>query len=122
MIRYPETRLSRPHQSWAADALVLGAAAAAFYVLLAVAPKELRRVAPSVTVNLPPAALPASALLSFLRMCAGYVLSLLFTLFVGDAAARNNAARRMISSSLDILQSLPALSFRSAVLLAMLAM
>jgi len=122
MIRYPETKLSRPHQSWAADALVLGAAAAAFYVLLAVAPKELRRVAPSVTVNLHPAALPGYALLSFLRMCAGYVLSLLFTLVVGYAAARNKAARRIIIPSLDILQSLPVLSFLPAVLLAMIAL
>ncbi len=122
MIRYPETKLSRPHQSWAADVLVLGAAAAAFYVLLAVAPKELRSVAPSVTVNLHPAALPAYALLSFLRMCAGYVLSVVFTLVVGYAAARNQAARRIIIPSLDILQSLPVLSFLPAVLLAMISL
>ena len=122
MIRYPETKLSRPYHSWAADALVLGAAGAAFYVLLAVAPKELHRVAPSVTVNLHPAALPGYALLSFLRMCAGYVLSFFFTLVVGYAAARNKAARRIIIPSLDILQSLPVLSFLPAVLLAMIAL
>ena len=122
MIRYPETKLSRPYHSWAADALVLGAAGAAFYVLLAVAPKELHRVAPSVTVNLHPAALPGYALLSFLRMCAGYVLSFFFTLVVGYAAAHNKAARRIIIPSLDILQSLPVLSFLPAVLLAMIAL
>ena len=122
MIRYPETKLSRPYHSWAADALVLGAAGAAFYALLAVAPKELHRVAPSVSVNLHPAALPGYALLSFMRMCAGYALSLLFTLVVGYAAARNKAARRIIIPSLDILQSLPVLSFLPAVLLAMIAL
>jgi NitT/TauT family transport system permease protein len=79
-------------------------------------------VAPSVTVNLRPAALPGYALLSVLRMCAAYALSLLFTLVVGYAAARNRAARRIIIPSLDILQSLPVLSFLPAVLLAMIAL
>jgi NitT/TauT family transport system permease protein len=122
MIRYPETKLSRPYWSWIADTLVLGAAAAAFYVLLSFAPKELARVAPSVTVNLHPAALPGYAVLSFLRMCAAYVLSFLFTVVVGYVAARNKAARRIIIPSLDILQSLPVLSFLPAVLLAMIAL
>ncbi|HLJ59387.1 MAG TPA: ABC transporter permease subunit [bacterium] len=104
------------------DALLLGAVAAVFYMLLAVAPRELHRVTPSVTIDLRPAALPRYALLSFMRMCGGYAVSLAFTFVVGYAAARSQSAGRIIVPALDILQSIPVLSFLPAVLLAMIAL
>lgn len=120
--RHPGTLLLRAPRAWAVDALLLGAAGGVLYTLLAAAPRELLRVAPSVTIDLRPAALPHYALLSFLRMCAGYAVSWVFTLVVGYAAARNRLAGRVIVPALDVLQSIPVLSFLPAVLLAMIAL
>ncbi len=120
--RHPGSMLLRAPRAWAVDVLLLAAAAAVLYALLAVAPRELHRVTPSVTIDLRPSALPHYALLSFMRMCGGYVVSLAFTFVVGYAAARNHAAGRIIVPALDILQSIPVLSFLPAVLLAMIAL
>ncbi len=120
--RHPGTLLLRAPRAWAVDALLLGAAGAVLYALLATAPRELHRVTPSVTIDLRPIALPRYALLSFMRMCAGYAVSLGFTLVVGYAAARSRLAGRVIVPALDILQSIPVLSFLPAVLLAMIAL
>ncbi len=57
-----------------------------------------------------------------MRMCAAYVLSLLFTFIAGYAAARSLAVRRILIPLLDILQSIPVLSFLPAVLLAMITL
>ena len=90
--------------------------------LVSLAPAELRQVAPSTALDLRPQALPGYAGLSLLRMTAAYVLSLVFTLVVGYTAARNRSAERILIPALDILQSIPVLSFLPAVLLAMLAL
>ncbi|HYM68054.1 MAG TPA: ABC transporter permease subunit [bacterium] len=119
---HPGPTLLRAPRVWAVDALLLGAVATVFYVLLAVAPRELHRVTPSVTIDLQPSALPRYALLSFMRMCGGYAVSLAFTFVVGYAAARSRSAGRIIVPALDILQSIPVLSFLPAVLLAMIAL
>ncbi len=66
-------------------------------------------------------ALPWYALLSTLRMAAAYVLSLLFSLFYGYAAARNRTARTVLMPLLDVLQSVPILSFLPIVLLSLSA-
>jgi NitT/TauT family transport system permease protein len=109
-------------RTWATDTLILTSAAAAFYVLLAIAPKEFDRATPSVTIDLRPGVLPGYALLSFLRMCGGFLISLLFTLVVSYAAARNKAIGRVVVPILDILQSIPVLSFLPTVLLVMIAL
>jgi NitT/TauT family transport system permease protein len=110
-----------PH-AWAIDALLLCAAGAAFYVLLAIAPREFHRATPSVTIDLRPGALPGYTLLSFLRMCGGFAISLLFTFVVGYAAAHHKGVARVVVPALDILQSIPVLSFLPTVLLAMIAL
>ena len=72
-------------------------------------------------ISLSPSALPFYALLSTARMAAAYVLSLAFTLVYGYVAARNRAARRVLIPLLDILQSVPILSFLPVVLLGLSA-
>ncbi len=104
-----------------ADLVVFFGVGALLYALLAIAPASLRRESPSVVIDLRPTALPGYAWLSLLRMTSAYGLSLLFTLVVGYAAARNRAAERILIPLLDILQSIPVLSFLPAVLLAMIA-
>ncbi len=72
-------------------------------------------------INLNPAALPFYALLSTGRMLAAYLLSLAFSIFYGYAAARNKSAERWLMPLLDILQSVPILSFLPVVLLSLTA-
>jgi NitT/TauT family transport system permease protein len=61
--------------------------------------------------------LPWYALLSIGRMLAAYALSLLFTLVYGYAAARYRRAEPVLLPLLDVLQSVPILSFLPVVLL-----
>lgn len=68
-------------------------------------------------IRLEPQALPWYTLFSVGRMAAAYLLSLLFTLIYGRAAAYNPAAERVLMPMLDVLQSVPILSFLPVVLL-----
>ncbi len=72
-------------------------------------------------INLTPAALPYYALLSLGRMLAAYCLSLVFSIAYGYAAARNRRAERWLMPLLDILQSVPILSFLPVVVLSLTA-
>ncbi len=66
--------------------------------------------------------LPLYALYSWLRMAAAYVISLLFTFVYAYAAAYNKRAEKILLPLLDILQSIPVLSFLPVVLLAFIAL
>jgi NitT/TauT family transport system permease protein len=72
-------------------------------------------------ISLSPLALPWYVLLSVGRMAVAYFLSLLFSLFYGYAAARNRTARAVLMPLLDVLQSVPILSFLPVVLLSLSA-
>ncbi|MBE2184126.1 MAG: ABC transporter permease subunit [Anaerolineae bacterium] len=72
-------------------------------------------------INLDPAAVPFYALMSIGRMLAAYILSLLFSIIYGYAAARSRSAERWLMPALDILQSVPILSFLPVVLLGLTA-
>lgn len=60
--------------------------------------------------------LPKDAAWSFSRMVEAYILSLLFAVSVGVYAYNNLRARRLILPILDILQSIPIVSFFPAAL------
>ena len=72
-------------------------------------------------ISLSPLALPWYAMLSVARMAAAYFLSMLFSLFYGYAAARNRTAQTVLMPVLDVLQSVPILSFLPVVLLSLSA-
>src|SRR5215510_11767070 len=72
-------------------------------------------------ISLSPLALPWYALLSVGRMTAAYFLSMVFSLAYGYAAARRRGARIVLMPLLDILQSVPILSFLPVVLLGLAA-
>ncbi|MDQ7829993.1 MAG: ABC transporter permease subunit [Armatimonadota bacterium] len=78
-------------------------------------------VAAGPAITLAPAALPWYTGLSVSRMAAAYALSLGFTLVYGYAAAYNRRAERILLPVLDVLQSVPILSFLPVVLLALSA-
>ncbi len=72
-------------------------------------------------ISLAPSALPWYTLLSVGRMLAAYILSILFTLVYGRAAAYNHRAEKFLMPILDVLQSVPILSFLPVVLLSLSA-
>jgi NitT/TauT family transport system permease protein len=72
-------------------------------------------------ISLNPSALPWYTLLSVGRMLAAYLLSLVFTLVYGRAAAYNRQAETILMPLLDVLQSVPILSFLPVVLLGLSA-
>lgn len=72
-------------------------------------------------ISLKPQMLPWYVALSVARMAAAYALSLLFALFYGRAAAYNQQAEKFLIPILDVLQSVPILSFLPVVLLSLSA-
>jgi NitT/TauT family transport system permease protein len=76
---------------------------------------------PPVHIDLAPSVLPVYAGYSLLRMVLAYLLSLIFTLVYGHIAATNQRAAVVMIPLLDILQSIPILSFLPAVVLALVA-
>ena len=110
---------SRPPISWG-DAIVLAGLSILIYggVRLAIgAPKVIQ----GPEISLSPSALPLYTGLSLGRMLAAYLLSLIFTLFYGRAAAYNRRAEQVLMPLLDVLQSVPILSFLPVVLLSLSA-
>jgi NitT/TauT family transport system permease protein len=79
------------------------------------------RVVTGPEISLAPSALPWYTALSVGRMAAAYTLSLLFTLIYGRAAAYNRRAEQLLMPLLDVLQSVPILSFLPVVLLSLSA-
>jgi len=70
-------------------------------------------------ISLAPEVLPYYAALSLGRMAAAYILSLLFALVYGRAAAQHRHAEQVLMPLLDVLQSVPILSFLPVVLLSL---
>src|SRR6266850_645871 len=68
-------------------------------------------------ISLAPEVLPHYALLSVGRMAAAYLLSLFVALLYGRAAAQTRQAEQVLLPLLDVLQSVPILSFLPVVLL-----
>ena len=114
--------LPRVEASHLPDLLMFAAAIALFYGVLVVARTWLGPITPSVEISRSPLALPAYAGLSLLRITVAYGLSLAFTLVYGYVAAYNPKAERFMIPLLDVLQSIPVLSFLPGVMLAMVAL
>src|SRR5439155_12351638 len=73
------------------------------------------------SISLSPAMLPLYAGLSFLRMLTAYIISLAFSLWYGNLAASSRRAEQFLLPLLDVLQSVPILSFLPVVLLGLSA-
>jgi NitT/TauT family transport system permease protein len=104
------------------DVLMFAAAIALFYGVLVVARTWLGPFTPAVEISRSPLALPGYAALSLLRITLAYLLSLAFTLVYGYISAYNAKAERFMIPLLDVLQSIPVLSFLPGVMLAMVAL
>ncbi len=104
------------------DVIMFGAAIALFYGIVTVGHSWFGPFTPSVEISRSIWALPAYAGYSLLRITIAYVLSLIFTLVYGYVAAYNPRAERFMIPLLDVLQSIPVLSFLPGVMLAMVAL
>jgi len=70
-------------------------------------------------ISLSPSALPWYAGYSIGRMTAAYALSMIFTIIYGYSMVRSRYARKLLLPLLDILQSIPILSFLPVVVLSL---
>jgi NitT/TauT family transport system permease protein len=116
------TQLPSIEISYLPDVLMFGAAIALFYGVLVVGRTWLGPFTPEVEISRSLWALPAYAGYSLLRITIAYALSLAFTLVYGYVAAYNPRAERFMIPLLDVLQSIPVLSFLPGVMLAMVAL
>jgi NitT/TauT family transport system permease protein len=108
--------------SYLPDVLMFSAAIAVFYALLVVGRMWLGPFTPEIEISRSLRALPAYAGYSLLRITIAYILSLAFTFVYGYIAAYNQRAERFMIPLLDVLQSIPVLSFLPGVMLAMVAL
>lgn len=121
------TTLTRSHvfrRTWpiVLDVVVAGIGLACFYGILKVASLWLGRMQPAVTISLLPSALPRYAVLSIARISLAYLLSLVFAIAYGYVAAYSRRLETLMLAALDILQSIPVLSFLPGVMLAMVSL
>jgi NitT/TauT family transport system permease protein len=113
---------SRP--SWPAgiDVALFAGFIACGYGVISLARYWWGTAAPAATISQSPWALPAYSCYSLARIFGAYVLSLLFAVAYGYAAAKQPRAEPVLLAVLDILQSIPVLSFLPGVMLAMISL
>jgi NitT/TauT family transport system permease protein len=104
------------------DLGVAGSLLALFYVVLWIARSWLHSAVPEVTIYRSPSHLPMYALESTVRIFVAYILSLIFAIVYGYIAAYNRWLEALMIATLDILQSIPVLSFLPGVMLAMMSL
>jgi NitT/TauT family transport system permease protein len=101
---------------------MFSAGLALFYGVIQVGRNWLGPFTPHVEISRSLGALPVYAGYSLLRIALAYVLSLLFAVTYGYIAAYRPRAERFMIPLLDVLQSIPVLSFLPGVMLAMAAL
>ena len=108
--------------STVADVAVFGGLLAILYVLFASGRIWFAPFTPVANISANPRVLPLYAAYSLVRIAIAYVISILFALLYGLAAAKSERAAKIMLPLLDILQSIPVLSFLPGVMLAMVAL
>jgi NitT/TauT family transport system permease protein len=104
------------------DAIVFACLFALIYAVVAVARYWFSAPVAAVEISLSPWAIPRYAFYSLVRMIVAYVLSLVFAVGYGYFAAYNKRVEGPMLAVLDILQSIPVLSFLPGVMLAMVSL
>ncbi len=104
------------------DLCVASLALACFYGVVVIAQYWFGHAEPEIVISQSPRALPLYAFYSVVRIFLAYVLSLIFAVGYGYVAAYNRRLEALMIAALDILQSIPVLSFLPGVMLAMVAL
>jgi NitT/TauT family transport system permease protein len=113
---------TRWKSTFVADVSVFAGLLAMLYVLVASGRIWFAPFTPVANISSSPRVLPLYAAYSLVRIAIAYLLSLLFALGYGMAAAKSERAAKVLLPLLDILQSIPVLSFLPGVMLAMVAL
>ena len=100
-----------PRRFRAADIIVIAALGGLIYWLAVIARQWGAHVQPTVTIHTEFRYLPLYTLFSMTRGLVAYLISLLFTIAYGYAMAHSHRAERIMMPLLDVLQSIPVLSF-----------
>jgi NitT/TauT family transport system permease protein len=116
------TAAGTPQFLWWVDVIVIAALMGVAYGLVIAASHWTAPLTPNTPITLSPLALPVYAGLSTLRMALAYVLSLAFSLIYARIAASVRPAEAVMVPLLDILQSIPILSFLPVVILGLIAL
>src|SRR5579863_3100893 len=123
-IQYPFARAVVTVRKWPffIDLGVGLCALALFFAVVHTGEYWFGRPVPMVPISLRGSSLPLYAFYSVLRIGIAYLLSLLFAVAYGYIAAYNKRLEPWMIAALDILQSIPVLSFLPPVVLAMIAL
>ncbi len=113
---------ARPPSAWSIDGLIFLAVVAAAYGIVVAASRWASPLTPQEHIDLSARSLPQYAGLSTLRMALAYCLSLVFSLVYARVAVASRRAERVMIPILDILQSIPILSFLPGVVLGLVAL
>jgi NitT/TauT family transport system permease protein len=106
---------NRPSLGWGDIAVLLGIVVLLYAGVRAAIQAPASIKGPAISLSLE--ALPWYAVFSISRMVIAYALSMLFALLYGYVAAYNRRAEMLLMPLLDVLQSVPILSFLPVVLL-----
>jgi NitT/TauT family transport system permease protein len=104
------------------DLCVAGIGLACFYGVVVIARYWFGHPEPEIIISQSPRALPQYAFYSIVRIGLAYLLSLAFAIGYGYIAAYSKRVEPLMIAGLDILQSIPVLSFLPGVMLAMVAL
>jgi NitT/TauT family transport system permease protein len=104
------------------DLCVAGIGLACFYGVVVIARYWFGHPEPEIAISQSPRALPLYAFYSVVRIGLAYLLSLCFAVGYGYVAAYSKRLEPLMIAALDILQSIPVLSFLPGVMLAMVAL
>jgi len=104
------------------DIAVFAAVFAVIFGVYSIGRSWLGPVKVEAEISQNPKSLPLYAMYSLARILIAYAISLVFALVYGYAAAKSRRAEIVLIPLLDILQSIPVLSFLPGVMLAMVAL
>ncbi|QSF49653.1 ABC transporter permease subunit [Thermosynechococcus sp. TA-1] len=104
------------------DGLIILALIALIFWIVNTAAQFTGQYDPTITIELSPAILPSYTAQTLLRMLIAYIISLVFSILYSYIAYYNRTAEKILLPLLDILQSIPVLSFLPGVVLALIAL
>ncbi|HEY4379383.1 MAG TPA: ABC transporter permease subunit [Acidobacteriaceae bacterium] len=104
------------------DMCVAAIGLAIFYAIVRIGMLWAGPSSEQMVVSMSPRALPMYAFYSIVRIFLAYLFSLVFAIIYGYLAAYNTRLESFMIAALDILQSIPVLSFLPPVMLAMIAL
>ena len=120
----PFAKILVPKRTWPhlVDLTVILCGLAIFFGMIQLGTYWMARPMPAVVISHSVRALPLYAFYSVARIVTAYILSLIFAVSYGYIAAYNPRVEAWMIAVLDILQSIPVLSFLPGVMLAMMAL